>query len=365
MFKSKWTVIFIFGLLIGLCFGVEALPKIFLDDIEDCNVPTPDDGDVLTYDSATANWTAEPPTGNEISILDDLIDCNVPTPDDNQVLTYDTATSNWTAETPTENGVSVLDDLTDVDTTGVSNNDFLKYSGGNWYDFSLFNTANTWLQTNTFNQDVNIGNDCTASNFIGDGGNSGEWDIAYGWGDHSLVGYLTEGEYPNTYSIWHGVDRTLMPLSLSMKDVPVYYFGYFRADASQLTDNDYWYSSTVIDIPVGYKAVVTGFMAIVDNAVNCYFDNLMILIYKTNTDFICTRSQNIVLSVNEPFGTDAALHFYNTTEITPLNLYGIDDKSIYIFCDIHIRYQVHKPSEGWSSKIYLHNHALRITYTKL
>lgn len=98
---------------------------------------------------------ASTPIGNGVSKLDDLIDCNVPTPNDNDVLTYDTATSNWTAETPT-GGATVLDDLTDVDTTGVSDNDFLQYNGTHWVDFDLFNSINTWLLTNTFNGRVNL-----------------------------------------------------------------------------------------------------------------------------------------------------------------------------------------------------------------
>lgn len=90
--------------------------------------------------------------------LNDLIDCNVPTPNDNEVLTYDTATANWTAEESVA-GKENLSELNDVDVTGVQDKDFLQYNGANWVDFDLFNTANTWLQTNTFNQNIILNSD--------------------------------------------------------------------------------------------------------------------------------------------------------------------------------------------------------------
>jgi hypothetical protein len=42
-----------------------------------------------------------------------------------------------------------LDDLSDVDTTAVSTGDFLQKSAGDWVDFDLFDSANTWTQDQT------------------------------------------------------------------------------------------------------------------------------------------------------------------------------------------------------------------------
>ncbi|MCH8052891.1 MAG: hypothetical protein IH895_02425 [Planctomycetes bacterium] len=42
-----------------------------------------------------------------------------------------------------------LADLSDVDTTAVSTGDFLQKSAGDWVDFDLFDSANTWTQAQT------------------------------------------------------------------------------------------------------------------------------------------------------------------------------------------------------------------------
>lgn len=159
-------------LLVGMALAQTPIGDGMLDDLTDCNVPTPNDNDVLTYDTATANWTAQAPTGNGngVSVLDDLTDCNVPTPNDNEVLTYDTATANWTAEVSLA-GKNNLSELNDINVTGVTANDFLQYNGTKWIDFDLFDTGNTWLQNNIFNKNVTVdGNTSLQNTYIGDGG---------------------------------------------------------------------------------------------------------------------------------------------------------------------------------------------------
>ncbi len=42
-----------------------------------------------------------------------------------------------------------LDDLSDVDTTAVTTGDFLQKSAGDWVDFDLFDSGNTWTQDQT------------------------------------------------------------------------------------------------------------------------------------------------------------------------------------------------------------------------
>lgn len=71
-----------------------------------------------------------------INYLDDLLDVDVPTPTDGQVLTWDSGTSKWVNETPS---AGTLDDLTDVDTTTIPPvpGDSLVYNGSLWVPTSV------------------------------------------------------------------------------------------------------------------------------------------------------------------------------------------------------------------------------------
>jgi hypothetical protein len=101
-----------------------------LDDINDVNAPTPNDGDLLTYDSGTLEWVAAPPSGG-ISSLDDVGDVNVPSPSDGEVLQW--LTSEWVAA-PVVATVTSLDDVGDVNAPAPSAGDVLTWDDtpGEW-----------------------------------------------------------------------------------------------------------------------------------------------------------------------------------------------------------------------------------------
>lgn len=63
--------------------------------------------------------------------LDDHADVDVPTPADGQFLSFDAGSGNWIAVTPAL-GAQTLDALTDVDTTGAAANWILQFDGANW-----------------------------------------------------------------------------------------------------------------------------------------------------------------------------------------------------------------------------------------
>lgn len=71
-----------------------------LDDLTDVNAPSPNDGDVLSYNTGNSNWEATLPPVVP-SDLDDLDDVNAPTPDDGDVLTYNTSEAQWEPTAPT------------------------------------------------------------------------------------------------------------------------------------------------------------------------------------------------------------------------------------------------------------------------
>jgi hypothetical protein len=102
--------------------------------------------------------------------LDDLTDVDVPSPSDGQVLTYDTdSPQGWKAQTPVT-GATTLDGLSDVDTTGVADGDILVYEqsptgwravprrlGHFWYDQVACSDETTALTTGTLSTWRQIG----------------------------------------------------------------------------------------------------------------------------------------------------------------------------------------------------------------
>ena len=139
--------------------------KKVLDDLNDVNAPSPNDGDYLQWDNTSNRWIPSPVITS--ASLAGLTDTNVGTPLNGQALVYDTATTSWIPGTTAAavltdignvnspgaltagnqmvvNGAGtgytwvpqkkVLDDLNDVDltTTAPANNDVLMYDGSNW-----------------------------------------------------------------------------------------------------------------------------------------------------------------------------------------------------------------------------------------
>ena len=106
-----------------------------LDDLTDVDVPSPADGEVLTWDAGSSEWVAAPPpSGSGFGgALDDLSDVDAPSPDDGDVLTWDDDNSEWIAAAPTggggPSGSVALDDLTDVDVPSPNDGDVLT-----WYE---------------------------------------------------------------------------------------------------------------------------------------------------------------------------------------------------------------------------------------
>lgn len=109
------------------------LPDLALDDLSDVDAPTPDPGDVLTWDDGASSWIPSPPTG----------------------------------------GADVLGDLSDVDTTGVGDGDFLAYDDG----------TDTWLPVGAPSGTVPSGTD-PGDMLVWDGS---AWDVLPIGGDDDLL----------------------------------------------------------------------------------------------------------------------------------------------------------------------------------
>lgn len=65
-----------------------------LDDLLDVDTPTPNDGDLLTWDEASATWIAAPAAGGAMA-LNDLTDVDTAGVDDDFILYYHAGTGTW------------------------------------------------------------------------------------------------------------------------------------------------------------------------------------------------------------------------------------------------------------------------------
>ena len=122
-----------------------------LSQLNDVDAALPQDGDVLSYDSATGDWVAgELPLGDLSNV--DLV--TVP-PTDGSVLSYDTATGGWIA------GSALGLDATIGGLTNVA----VAADTASHQDFLLYNYDNAqWQSTDITNYDFKIniiGNDST------------------------------------------------------------------------------------------------------------------------------------------------------------------------------------------------------------
>lgn len=74
-----------------------------LDDLNDVDITSPVNGQVLTYDSNSGKWVNSNPSGGADD-LTDLGDVNISSPSNGQVLSYDSASQKWINTTPSGGG---------------------------------------------------------------------------------------------------------------------------------------------------------------------------------------------------------------------------------------------------------------------
>jgi len=87
----------------------------------------------------------------EIISFNDLSDVAITSVADNDLIQFNSTSGEWENITVASLAASIsLTDLSDVDTTGVSTGDFLQKSAGDWVDFDLLGTSNTWTDTQIF-----------------------------------------------------------------------------------------------------------------------------------------------------------------------------------------------------------------------
>lgn len=100
-----------------------------LDSLSDVTTPTPSNGQALIWDSATSQWKNTTLAAIP-SALDTLTDVTAPSPTDGQVLTWDSGTSRWVNEAVPTPSVPALDALTDVTAPSPTDGQALVWDSG-------------------------------------------------------------------------------------------------------------------------------------------------------------------------------------------------------------------------------------------
>ena len=187
------------------------------------------DGQVLTWDSSLAGgngdytWTTP---STPVTTLSGLTDVVISSVNNGEVLTYNSATSSWVPQPVSGGGgggATTLDALTDVSTTGVTTGQVLKYNGTSWeaaddidtdtnVDLTSVNSSITQLQE--FQQNI-LANTAvsnlsfTANNTAGSSplsvtlstsytGNANTFDVD--WGDGTQDTGLSSNQLNHTYN---------------------------------------------------------------------------------------------------------------------------------------------------------------------
>ena len=96
-----------------------------VSDLDDVNLTSLQDLDILQYDSGTSKWV------NIAHTLDNLTNVNITTPANGSLLKYDTGTSKWI------DGFTSVDKLSDVTIANIAENNILKWNGNVWENTQL------------------------------------------------------------------------------------------------------------------------------------------------------------------------------------------------------------------------------------
>lgn len=169
----------------------------------------------------------------------------------------------------------------------------------------------------------------------------------------------------DTYSVWYYLMTSLFSNSIMIGDTNATLPGAWAQTWADAGNNELWYGTSFISIPVGYKAVASAFQAFAVNGTNNYFDNLNLRIHLANVGPPATRDRYILKDVANPFGTSADFAIYYTTSLTdPPDMYGRSDSTTNILDSITVIYTVNKSGGSGGDNVFFH-HAVKIDYTKL
>ncbi|MGR3310669.1 MAG: hypothetical protein ACUZ77_07825 [Candidatus Brocadiales bacterium] len=135
------------------------IPSI-LDELDDVDITSPVDGQVLAFDNATSRWKNTTGGGGGATVLNDLTDVTITTPTNKQYLRYNSATLDWEnvqadhadlanigsnshttldahlSSTSNPHTTSIAN-LNDTVITAIAAGELLKWDGANWINNTL------------------------------------------------------------------------------------------------------------------------------------------------------------------------------------------------------------------------------------
>lgn len=110
-----------------------------LSELEDVNITSPQNGQILVYDAVGNVWKNGSPSATSTS-LDDLSNVNIDNVENGQTIVYDAENEVWV--NGESSGASSMSDLTDVDLQNLTNGDILTYNS----------TTSKWENKDTVSQ---------------------------------------------------------------------------------------------------------------------------------------------------------------------------------------------------------------------
>jgi hypothetical protein len=104
--------------------------SIGLDNLNDVDISTPADGEVLAYDSISGEWVNQS-LPEPILTLEGLSDTNIDTPVDGEVLIYDSTSGEWVNDSLPE-PVLTFSGLEDTTITSTTTDQIVRWNGTVW-----------------------------------------------------------------------------------------------------------------------------------------------------------------------------------------------------------------------------------------
>jgi hypothetical protein len=166
---------------------------------------------------------------------------------------------------------------------------------------------------------------------------------------------------------WFWLDPKLFSNAQQIQAEDTYIPGNWQKTFADAADNEYYYASTFISIPVGWKAEIVAFQSLIELPhANYYFDKVVLRVYTITTATPSVRTETAVMTEKtDPFGSTAGkMYYYNNSMDNPLDVYGRDDSTTVILSEITVRYQIKKVAGG-SGTLALYNHAIKVKFEKI
>lgn len=270
----------------------------------------------------------------------------------------------WTAERVAQaiaalesggGGASELDDLSDVTLTGLGDNEILQSASGTFINRTYAEVASNI--EGAISHD-NLNDFASGEHFT----MLDEDDMSTDSNTQAATQQSIKAYVDATFTLWYYLDPKLFTNAVAVKEEPIKMPGNSQLAASEAVNNRYYYASTFISIPTGWKAKVIEYAGFANNGTNLYWKELKVrtITINTSTD---VRTTAEILTVSNPFGTSSGTSSYNNASLSEKYFYTYDDDTSDVLSELTVRYQIEKGAA--SGTLTLWGHTVKIQYEKL